>query len=130
MKIIILIFFKSLYKYVVNPAAGFNTNNIEIMASLDFGTFKTAYLPLSALSTFSVEAGSVSGWNGQNNYGYPLGCTDGTPLALRLLINLERLDTDANTQNVLLALTYPIEYANGQSFTFAPPIATMVLLQS
>jgi len=107
-------------KYVVNPAAGFNTTNIEIMASLDFGTFKTAYVPLSALSTFSVEAGSVSGWNGQNNYGYPLGCTDGTPLALRLLINLERLETDANTQNVLLALTYPIDYINGQSFTFAP----------
>jgi hypothetical protein len=104
-------------KYVINPAAGFRTDNVEIMASLDFGNFKTSYVPLSAITSFSIEAGHES--SATPHYTV-LGCSDYQPIALRLLINLERMNTNSNTQNVLIALKYPVQFADSQSMTFLP----------
>jgi|694.fasta_scaffold06233_7 hypothetical protein len=110
-------------KYVINPAAGFRTDNVEIMASLDFGSFKTSYVPLSAITSFSIEAGHIASLdqysNGSPNYSV-LGCTDNQPVALRLLVNLERLNSTADTQDVLIAIKYPLQFIDNSSFVFAP----------
>lgn len=101
-------------KYVINPASGLKISNAEIFVSLELGTgFKTSYVPLSAAQSFFVRTGYYSTGDYHNTYeSYIIGCSYGVPQYLNLLINLERTDTDENTQNVLIKMKYPIKTAS------------------
>ena len=103
-------------QYVINPAAGFDLTGSEIWASLDFGDFATKYMPLNCLENVSI----ASGYYETNGYYSIIGCTDKQPKSIRFLLNLKRNDADANTQNVLLSVTYPINLVKDQNFNFSP----------
>lgn len=109
-------------KYVVNPASNLRTDNVEIFASLDFGNYKTAYLPLSMFQSMSFDIGEISyDYGNGNNYYEKLGCLgNAVPYKVRLLVNLERNNSDATTQNVLLALSYPIKFSSETFTNFGP----------
>lgn len=109
-------------KYVINPASGLRAENAEILASIDFGDLKTPYMPLSAITSFSIEAGEYIYDYGNGTSGYNiLGCTaPASQMSISLLINLERGDADANTQNVLIALKYPVNMTSQSLPTYNP----------
>lgn len=109
-------------KYVINPASGLRSDNAEILASIDFGYFKTPFMPLSAINSFSMEVGQYSYDYGNGNTGYGiLGCIPtGGPMSISLLINLQRVDSDANTQNVFMALKYPVTLTSQSLSSYNP----------
>jgi Secretion system C-terminal sorting domain len=82
-------------RYVLNPAAGFKINKVEILAGLEFPGLTTRFMPLSCMPSFSYFIqGSLP----------PVP----PPTKLKLLINLERNDTNEDTQNALLVMSFPI----------------------
>ena len=96
-------------QYVINPAAGFKTDNVEILAKFT-GALSTDYVPLGLLGSFSLER--LFKLRNGSNLGNVTGCGSNgfePQLFIKFLINLERKDADANTQNVLLSMTYPVE---------------------
>jgi hypothetical protein len=123
------------FQYVLNPASNLNAESIEIFGKLIFSnsagngdtTYRyviseTDFLPIGALSNFSNEFGShyVADYYGTSYEMF--GCSDQIPsiAELKLMVNLRRNDADANTQNVLFVLTYPIEFVHNPTFTFGP----------
>jgi hypothetical protein len=109
-------------KYVLNPYAGFK-NNPEIMFQIIFKspyaldkdnfyeetgkrTYCTKLLPLSSYNDLVIEYFEQFGGNEINQSGHDLFL--GFSASIKVFVNLERVDADANTQNVLFVATYPI----------------------
>lgn len=123
--------------FVLNPASGFISDNIEILGNIEFGydyeyssgipnspyfekILETGYLPLSSLTSVKTTFGYSSEESFYGSFYSQLGCITDLPAhaRLRLLINLQRVDADVNTQNVLFLMTYPIEMINNNSYNF------------
>lgn len=110
-------------KYVINSAAGFKMDNIEIYCSIEFEYgFKTEYLPLNAFNSLSFHTGYRRVGDYNNIYeDETLGCTRWGPVSITFLVNLQRTDADENTQNVLLVMKYPLgPPVSGYGFTYSP----------
>lgn len=120
-------------KYMVNPAAGFDMNNIEILASLVFEydyaietqlrsynrpmlilenarRYRTRYVPLGCLKDLFLQFlykdiySIISPY--QSTIGKPV--SRAPQVYLKLLVRLPRADRDKNTQGVLFVGTYPV----------------------
>ncbi len=121
-------------EYVANPAAGFNMEEIEILASFifefdhqfigyqpltenldnliiqeDLSTFRTQYVPLECLSEVRAMFVSDYYYYMGNDYAPFYFQTPVPDVYLKLLVNFTRNDVDNNTQNVLFVGRYPVE---------------------
>jgi hypothetical protein len=114
-------------KYVINPAAGFKMQDVDIMASLfvqfdkavyhlpctqnldnimiqeDSVTYRTRFVPLECFN--DVRALFIS-----SNYGVDAGYDLVLPTVyLKLIVNLERTDRVDGVQNVIFVGKYPVK---------------------
>ncbi|WP_416864898.1 MAG: T9SS type A sorting domain-containing protein [Imperialibacter sp.] len=111
--------------YVLNPASGLRSDNIDIMASLIFKKNgeeirRTAFVPISDITQFSLEFGYEESETFYDYVIYPLSCGyDPDEVSLQLLVNMQRANSDANTQNVLLSAVYPVGISNAPSFSYS-----------
>ncbi|MFN5004109.1 MAG: T9SS type A sorting domain-containing protein [Bacteroidota bacterium] len=101
-------------QYVINPAAGYRTDNVEILANLVFkkggvSVSETGYLPISVINNFSGRIRRCALYGGVTSF-YD-------EVYLKLLVNLTRLDSDPTKQNTLFVYTYQVEMINDPSFT-------------
>jgi hypothetical protein len=120
-------------KYVVNPAAGFDMNNIEILASLIFEydytidrqlrsynrpmlipenarRYRTRYVPLGCLKDLFLQFLYKDIYSVVSPYNSVIGkpVSRAPRVYLKLLVQLPRADRDKNTQGVLFVGTYPV----------------------
>lgn len=97
-------------EYVINPAAGFDLAQSEIMGNLKLRQStivlaESGLLPLEALrnfKTFFLSGDIIPNF-----------------AQLEIFLNLRRLNAQPNDQNVLIKATYNIELIRNESFTYA-----------
>ncbi len=112
--------------YVLNPAAGFRSDNIEIVGSLIFKTYagevvyQTPFLPINSLQAYSAEFVDGFGADFYGTWNYVQGCGGRPDVAsLKLLVNLTRLDATENTQNVLWVGEFPAQLQSNYQFGYS-----------
>ncbi len=118
--------------YVLNPAARFNGSKVEILGKLQYGYitgasapvfhvfYETEYMSMAGLHNMSINSGVQTITDLQGIHKTVFGMSEYLPSAVRLqlLVNLERLDATANTQNVLMKLTYPVDVITDTNVNF------------
>lgn len=131
-------------QYVVNPAAGFDMDNIEVLGSLVFEfdydiekELRQYEHPMLVLDSYQryrtryVPAGCLKDLFAQFLYrettcqpllNWPYFVPDAPPTSrapkvfLKLMVRLQRADADENTQGVLFVGTYPVEITKESTF--------------
>jgi hypothetical protein len=117
-------------QYVLNPASGLRSDNIEVTAALVFylktdgsERSETAAIPLDLLSSYNftlttsrtqLTPTTLMETYGPCNKRYEL-----NSLYLKLYFNLTRVNSDANTQNVLYVAQYPVTFATRSNIHFS-----------
>ena len=93
-------------EYVINPAAGFNLTNSEIVGNIRYRgnglDDKTGFLPLTSLNDFNTQFSAMAAPNW---------------VQLEILLNLSR----NGGQNVLIKYAYQLDLQQDQSFIYASP---------
>ena len=107
-------------QFVLNPASGVTISEIKGsyvanflgIASGGYGSvhvdpegasnFRTEYIDVKAMTNRELISRSTS-WTGGD---WPT-----SPMKIKFMINLERVNATANTQNILIVLTYPVDYS-------------------
>jgi|GEM_PF-940966 len=114
-------------KYVLNPAAGYKPEDVDIQANLIFKQFnnggtesliaETGYLPISVINNFSSMFDATTG-------AWIPGYRAFDKVYLKLLVNLTRLDTDSNKQNTLFVLNYSVDLTENANVYFPTGLFT------
>jgi hypothetical protein len=98
------------FEYVINPAAGFDLPQSEILGNLKLkqvGTVvaESGWMPLEALRNYKTY--------------FPTGSIVPNRAELEIFLNLKRINSLPNDQNVLIKATYNIEMVQNEAFTYS-----------
>ncbi len=111
-------------QFVLNPAAGVTISEIKGSYIADFlGNFSGSYGSVTVSpegpSSFRTEYIDVKSMTNRELISRPTSWTGGdwptNPMKIKFMINLTRNNATANTQNIFIVLTYPVDYTYSYS---------------